>query len=116
MDTKTKKTESFRAHLARVVEIGASDDWVSRGYDFLITGIILINLTVSVLCTFDELDAVYGRLFDAVEAVTVACFAVDYVLIAGRRLAADSYGRPGVKEYYHEGVFREDVKGRGQPV
>ena len=87
MNTKKEKTESFRQHLARVVEIGASEDRLSRGYDFLITAIILVNLTVSILCTFDELNAVYGRLFDAIEAVTVACFAVDYVL----RLIAAEY-------------------------
>ena len=87
MDTKKGKNESFRERLARVVEIGASEDRLSRGYDFLITGIILVNLTVSILCTFEELDAVYGRLFDAVEAITVACFAADYVL----RLIAAEY-------------------------
>ena len=80
MNTNESKMESFRRRLAHVVEIGASEDRLSRGYDFLITGIILINLTVSILSTFDELDAAYGALFDGIEAVTVACFAIDYVL------------------------------------
>lgn len=66
--------------MARVIDIGASSDRDSRIYDFLITGIILINLTVSVLCTFDSLDRVYGAAFDTIEAVTVAFFACDYVL------------------------------------
>ncbi|MBR3560979.1 MAG: ion transporter [Oscillospiraceae bacterium] len=87
MEKKINTNESFRQRLARVIEIGASEDRLSRGYDFLITGIILVNLTVSILCTFDELDAVYGAFFDAVEAVTVACFAVDYAL----RLIAAEY-------------------------
>ena len=80
MDKQMQKTESFRERLARVIEIGSSDDRLSRGYDFLITGIIIVNLAVSVLSTFDELDAVYGALFDVIEAVTVACFGVDYAL------------------------------------
>ena len=87
MKKAEKKTESFRERLARVVEIGASDDRLSRGYDFLITGIIIVNLAVSVMSTFDEIDNACGPLLDAVEAVTVACFAVDYAL----RLLAAKY-------------------------
>jgi len=94
MKNETKKIESWRARLAQVIEIGASDDWLSRGYDFFITAIIVVNLAVSILCTFDELDARYGTLFGAVEAVTAACFAVDYVL----RLIAARYIYPADSE------------------
>ena len=80
MKKAKQKTESFLERLARIIEIGSSDDWTSRAYDFLITALILINLTVSVLSTFDEIDAAYGRLLDTTEAFTVACFAVDYIL------------------------------------
>lgn len=86
MKTK-RKNETFRESLARVVEIGASEDKLSRGYDFLITGVILVNLAVSVLSTFSEIDGAYGGLLDAIEAITVACFAVDYAL----RLIAARY-------------------------
>ena len=87
MKEKTTKHNWYRERLARVIEIGASEDRLSRAYDFLLTGIIVVNLTVSVLSTFDEIDAVYGALFDAIEAVTVACFAADYAL----RLLAAKY-------------------------
>ena len=80
MSKKHTKLDWYREKLARVIEIGSSSDRLSRGYDFLITAIIIVNLTVSILSTFDSLDAAYGTLFDAVEAATVACFAVDYVL------------------------------------
>ena len=92
---RIKKTESFRERLAHVIEIGSSDDRLSRGYDFLITAIILVNLAVSVLSTFDELDTVYGHLFDVIEAVTVACFAVDYAL----RLTTAKYVYPKLPEW-----------------
>ena len=92
---QNRTTESFRERLARVIEIGSSDDWLSRGYDFLITGIILVNLAVSVLSTFDEIDAEYGHLFDVIEAVTVACFAVDYLL----RLFTIKYVHPRLPEW-----------------
>lgn len=80
MSKQAIKTESFREKLARIVEIGASDDKLSRGYDFFITGIIVVNLIVSILGTFDEVTAACGRLLDVLEDVTVACFLADYVL------------------------------------
>lgn len=85
--TRVTRFETFRARLAKIVEVGASDDVVSRGYDFLITGIILINLAGTILGTFSEIDARFGAALDAVEAVTVALFALDYIL----RLLAAKY-------------------------
>ena len=90
MDTKETKTESFRKRLARVVEVGASEDTLSRGYDFFITGVILVNLAVAILLTFEEISAVCGRFLDAVEIVTAVCFAADYAL----RLIAAKYIYP----------------------
>ena len=87
METKETKIESFRRGLARVVEIGASDDTLSRGYDFAITGIIVVNLIVAVLSTFQRMTAVYGGLLDTLESVTAACFLIDYIL----RLIAAKY-------------------------
>lgn len=87
MDKKETTTESFREKLARVVEVGASDDLISRGYDFFITGIILINLIVAVLVTFRNVYAACGPLLEGIEAFTSACFAADYVL----RLIAARY-------------------------
>ncbi len=87
MDKKETTTESFRAKLARVVEVGASDDFLSRGYDFFITGVILVNLIVAVLVTFRDVYAACGPLLDGIEAVTSACFLVDYAL----RLIAARY-------------------------
>ena len=80
------RDESFRQKLARVVEIGSCDDWVSRGYDYYITGAILLNLIVSLLLTFEELAPCHA-LFSVIEDVTVACFLIDYVL----RLIAAKY-------------------------
>ncbi len=87
MSKKEIKTESFREKLARVVEVGASDDVFSRGYDFFITGVILVNLIVAILVTFENVYAACGPLLEGIEAVTSACFAVDYVL----RLIAARY-------------------------
>lgn len=94
METKGKKTESFREKLARVVEIGSSGDRLSRGYDFFITGAILINLVVAILATFDGVYSVCGRALETVEAVTSACFLADYAL----RLVAARYIYPAASE------------------
>ena len=83
---KTKKLP-FRARLAKIVEVGAADDFVSRGYDFLITGIILLNLIVTILGTFSEIYSRIGTALDAAGEITTALFAVDYVL----RLIAAKY-------------------------
>ena len=94
MDTKAAKTNSFRERLAHVVEVGSSDDLLSRGYDFFITGAILVNLIVAVLATFDGVYSAYGKALGAVEAVTSACFLADYAL----RLVAARYIYPARSE------------------
>ena len=81
---------SFRKTLARMVEIGASNDLPSRTYDFLITGVIIVNLVAVVLDTFQSVHAAHARLLDWIEAVTAFCFLVDYVL----RLVAAKFTHP----------------------
>ena len=91
MTTMNKSSfTSFRKALARMVEIGASNDLLSRGYDFLITGVILVNLIAVVLATFPSVHAEHTRLLDGIEAVTAACFLIDYVL----RIVAARFTHP----------------------
>ena len=69
-----------RRRLSEIIEVGASDDWISRGYDILSTLILITNVVVTVLYTFDEMELRYGTTLLLLEAVTVAFFALDYVL------------------------------------
>jgi len=69
-----------RKRMSAIVEMGSADDWVSRGYDILSCVILLINVAVTILYTFDRMELQYGSILLAIEAVTVAFFAVDYVL------------------------------------
>ncbi len=65
MNRRTKERfEHFRRQLARVIEVGASDDTLSRAYDFWITAIIVINLAVAVMSTFQPLQERAGALLD----------------------------------------------------
>lgn len=77
--TKAKR-ERFRARLARVVEIGAAEDTLSRGYDLGITLVIVINLVAAILSTFQGVYSTHGVLLDAIEGATAALFALDYIL------------------------------------
>lgn len=76
----TRDWDQRRRRLFTIVETGNMEDRVSRGYDILITLVIVVNLAVSVLYTFDYFELHYGTLLLSVEFVTVTFFAVDYCL------------------------------------
>lgn len=83
-----------RKRLYGIVEVGAAGDWISRGYDILSTLIVLINLTSTILYTFDDMELRYGALLSAIEGITAAFFAFDYVA----RLASARFIRPNLTE------------------
>ena len=70
----------LRKTVFQCVEVGYDETGLTRGYDILNLLTILINVTVSILYTFDYFELHYGALLHTLEAVTVAFFAVDYVL------------------------------------
>ena len=96
-----KGIEKFRARLARVVEVGAADDLLSRGYDFWITLVIVVNIINTILGTFTGFYAAHGAVLDAAEAVTAAFFAADYVLrlIAARYIYRQQSELRGLRKY-----------------
>lgn len=79
MDT-SRDWHALRKRTFEVIEIGSHSDLPSRLYDLFNFFTILINLTVTILYTFDGMELHYGPLLLTIEAATVACFAVDYVL------------------------------------
>ena len=70
----------YRKRTAAIIEMGSAQDWVSRGYDILSGLMLLANLSASILYTFNSMALQYGSLLVAIEAITVAFFAVDYAL------------------------------------
>lgn len=95
MDKYKKYWLQKRRRLSEIIEVGASDDWISRGYDILSSLILLTNVAVTVLYTFDEMEMRYGELLLCAEAITVAFFAVDYVL----RVFTAQFLWPSLSEY-----------------
>lgn len=81
MNSKKKRSLAIlRQRVFRMVSVGVLDDPLDRAYDVISTLALIVNLTATVLSTFENLDVVFGTLFDRIEAVTVFFFAVDYAL------------------------------------
>ncbi|MBQ7612110.1 MAG: ion transporter [Spirochaetaceae bacterium] len=74
METKSKK------RIYEIVDVAASDDRLSRIYDFVGAAAILINLICNILDTFATVHTKFGRLFDGIEIIVVCFFLVDYAL------------------------------------
>lgn len=72
--------ESVARRLYELIEIGCNYDVACWGYDVLNTFTIILNLTVSILYTFDNWALKYGSLLLTIERLTVAFFAVDFLM------------------------------------
>ena len=67
---------ALRARLFKMVSVGVIDDPINQSYDVISTGALIINLAVSVMATFENLNAVYGDIFIMAEQITVLFFGV----------------------------------------
>ena len=57
------KWPALRARLFRMVSVGVIDEPINRAYDIISTGALIANLMVSVMATFENLNAAYGTWF-----------------------------------------------------
>ena len=96
-----------RKRIYSIIDIGTTGDYVSRSYDFIYTLAILVNLTASVMYTYDHLTAAYGPSLLLAENITVAFFTVDYLL----RLWTARYLYPKLPE--GKAVFRYAISFAG---
>ena len=80
MEDRKRLWMQRRRRVSEIIEAGTSEDWVSRGYDLFSTFMTLVNVVVTVLYTFDEMELNHGPLLLSLEAVTVAFFAIEYAL------------------------------------
>ncbi len=72
--------ERFRRKIFKMVSVGVVDVFINQFYDVLSTGMLIVNLLVTILNTYSALRAKYGFIFDQIELVTVIFFAIDYAL------------------------------------
>ena len=75
-----QKLTGLRQRVFKMVSVGVVDDRINQGYDVISTGLLLLNLIGAFAGTFDDYAAKYGVLLHHIESVTVAFFALDYVL------------------------------------
>lgn len=75
-----KKWYRRRKRLFQILEVGNDLDHVSRGYDYFSVIAILLNLTASIMYTYDSMRIQHGDVLVWIEKVTVAYFAIDYFL------------------------------------
>lgn len=79
MDEKKSLWGMRRERIHQITEVGYTGDWISRSYDWLGVILLVINLVVTILDTFDAM-APYDLVLTVLEEITVAFFGVDYVL------------------------------------
>ena len=80
----------MRKRIFNIIQIGNKDDLPSRMFDIGITIVILLNILVTFMETFEELSDLFPA-FKVIEIVTVIIFCIEYIL---RILTAD-YLYPG---------------------
>ena len=74
-----KKKINAKKRIFDIIQIGNRNDLPSRLFDYFIVGVILLNITIVFLGTFDEL-ANYSALFRVIESLTVGVFCIEYIL------------------------------------
>lgn len=62
-----------------IIEVGSDFDRHSRFYDYENAAAIILNLTATILMTFEEIRVPYGHLLNFVIQLTIIFFIVDYV-------------------------------------
>lgn len=95
MDKQKNVWLQRRRRISEIIEVGTTDDWLSRGYDVLSTFVLLLNIAVTVLYTYDHMELNYGKILLLIEAITVGFFAVDYCL----RVWTAFFRHPGLSEF-----------------
>lgn len=78
--SSSAKWEKRRKRLFDIIEVGSDYDSLSRGYDFVNAGAIVLNIAASIVFTFDDLRMRYEMILVLIEQITIAFFAIDYVL------------------------------------
>lgn len=99
--SQKKSWDNRRKRLFEIIEVGNDLDTQSRIYDYINAFSIVVNLTVAIMYTFPDLRDKYGNILIFIEQVTVAFFAVDYVLriFTAKYLYKEKTQAHAVKEY-----------------
>ena len=67
-----------KKRIFEIIQIGQRNDLLSRLFDIFIVLVIIVNITVMFMETFEELSQ-YSPVFRVLETVTVLVFVVEYL-------------------------------------
>ena len=95
MKQKKRNWLQIRRRISEIVEVGTSNDWLSRSYDFFSTFVVMLNITVAIMYTFDRIQMRCGSILLTVEHATAVFFAIDYFL----RVWTARFRHPGRDEH-----------------
>lgn len=73
------KMKNYKKRIFDIIQIGNRQDLTSSIFDLIIVVVILLNLSVTLLQTFDELLA-YHVIMDRLEFATILIFTIEYLL------------------------------------
>lgn len=76
----SKRKDHIRYRLYEILEVRTSVDRAARIYDFIYFITILLNLTVSIMYTYENYRLRYGETLLLAEQITVGIFCIDYIL------------------------------------
>ena len=71
--------EKRKKRIFDIIQIGKRNDFISRAFDIFIVAVILVNLAILFMETFEQLNQ-YTSIFRGIEAVTVVIFCIEYML------------------------------------
>ena len=72
-------SEQLRRRVYETIEIGNRNDTISHAFDVFLTIVIILNITVTFLQTFESLRP-WKDLFDIAEDITIGVFLIEYAL------------------------------------
>lgn len=75
-----RKNLAFKNRVFKMISVGVVDEPINQMYDILSISSLVLNLGCAIMATFDELQLKYGTIFHIIEVVTVAFFAIDFIL------------------------------------
>ncbi|MCR4990013.1 MAG: ion transporter, partial [Lachnospiraceae bacterium] len=74
-----KGMEKIKKRVFDIIQIGNRSDVPSRVFDYFIVAVIIVNLAVTMMLTFSELDP-YKGLLETIELITIIIFTIEYIL------------------------------------
>ncbi|MCR5467400.1 MAG: ion transporter [Lachnospiraceae bacterium] len=78
-DGGVDRKSSVKKRVFDIIQIGNKDDFISRFFDIFISLVIIVNIAVTFMETFDELSGIMPILKKA-ELITILIFCVEYAL------------------------------------